>query len=81
MVPDKKTRLLSESIDRKLTPKERRKLEKILEKDAKARELLEQMRRDAQEIYELPRLKLPEHFPDQILKLIEARQRERIPRR
>jgi hypothetical protein len=73
MLSDRKTKLLSESIDRVLTPKQRRKLEKLLAQDAKARELLEQLKRDSQEIYDLPKLKLPENFPEQILKLIESR--------
>lgn len=78
MLSDRHIRLLSESIDRMLTPRERKQLARLLARDEKARELLEQFKQDSRDIYEMQRLNVPDDLRDRILHIIEERKLRRV---
>jgi len=76
MLSDRHSRLLSESLDRMLTPQEREELARLLEQEESARDLLSHLKKDARAIYEMPRLHLPEAFKNKVVELIERRRQQ-----
>ncbi|HEY3244866.1 MAG TPA: hypothetical protein VGM03_16110, partial [Phycisphaerae bacterium] len=72
--PDKLSAQLSAYLDDELTERERQSVERTLERDPAARALLDELRRTAELLHELPRRRAPESLLPELTEVIERRQ-------
>lgn len=75
MLSDRVKRLLTAAVDGELDQVERRALQKALQQSEDARQLYQQLKRDAELLRDLPRQSLPPHFSCNVLQAIGASSR------
>jgi anti-sigma factor RsiW len=72
MLPDRYSQLLTAFVDGQLSTRQRKAALRLLRRSEEARKLYRKLQKDSRDLIELPPVKLPGDFPQQVLRTIAA---------